>query len=140
MLYRLAILSLMASALIVLGGAANAYDDSLKGGRLFKRCTPCHSLTVGKHKSGPSLNGVLGRRAGTVPGFHYSRDLTNAGEKGLVWTRKTVHDFIGDPKGFLREFLGKRRAKTKMRRGYKDHKFRDAVVTHLENSAGNSAR
>lgn len=139
MKYQALLLGSVAAASIFATGEANAFDKSLEGGRAFLRCASCHSLKVGVHKAGPSLNGVIGRRAGSVEGYHYSKDLKKAGEKGLIWNHQTVHDFIGDPKGYLAAYLGKKRARTKMRIRYKDHDLREAVITILKHANGQNA-
>ena len=54
----------------------------------------CHSLEPGRNKLGPSLFGVLDRRAGTVAGFNYSSANKNS---GLVWTRETLDAYLADP-------------------------------------------
>ena len=50
---------------VTLPGAAIAAD----GAKVFKKCAACHSTEAGKHKVGPSLAGVVGRKAGTAEGF-----------------------------------------------------------------------
>lgn len=59
-----------------------------RGPRLFAKCAACHSLTAdGGNKAGPSLAGVLGRRAGTVANYPYSPALR---ESGVVWTEEAI--------------------------------------------------
>ena len=51
------------------------------GETLFKKnCAICHTLEAGKNKIGPSLAGVVGRKAGSVPGFAYSAANKNSGD------------------------------------------------------------
>lgn len=120
------------TAALIGGGAANGFAaESLHGGDEYKRCLPCHSLNTAKHKAGPSLKGVLGRQAGTAKGFNYSKDLKKAGEKGLIWDHESVHEFIENPKKYLAAYLGKKRARTKMKYKYRDKKFRDAVISFI---------
>ncbi len=59
-----------------------------------KSCAMCHSLEPGRNKLGPSLSGVLDRKAGTVPGFNYSSANKSS---GLVWTRETLDTYLTDP-------------------------------------------
>src|ERR1700722_13763360 len=57
---------------------ANAAPDPVHGQQLFtERCTACHAMD--SNKAGPVLGGVVGRRAGSAPGYHYSSALTSAG-------------------------------------------------------------
>ena len=50
---------------------------------------------------GPNLREVIGRRAGSLPGFRFSPALVEAGGRGLVWTRETLDAYLADPPGFL---------------------------------------
>jgi cytochrome c len=86
----LVLLALLASSLLP------AAADSLRGERVFQRCYACHSVaTEEEHLPGPSLRCVLGRRAGTRPGFAFSPAMVDAGSaRGLVWTRATLDTFL----------------------------------------------
>jgi len=67
-----------------------ATDDPLAEGELqfARKCSVCHTLEPdGKNRAGPTLNGVLGRRIGTVPGYPYSDALKRL---DIVWTAETV--------------------------------------------------
>jgi cytochrome c2 len=75
----------------------NAPPDPVHGKQLFsERCTACHALDA--NKAGPQLAGVVGRKAGTVPGYHYSAALKSA---GLVWSRDNLDRWLADPKKFV---------------------------------------
>ena len=69
-------------AIITLHSSALAADPA-KGKMVFKKhqCWICHSLKAGQKKIGPSLYGVIGRKAGTLPGFNYSSAMKKAGKK-----------------------------------------------------------
>lgn len=70
-----------------------------QGERVFRnQCLGCHSLTPGMHIAGPSLHGVVGRRAGEVADFEYSPALQEA---QLVWTPEALDRFLTDPDAFL---------------------------------------
>ncbi len=62
----------------------------------YARCIGCHSLD--RDRTGPRHCGLLGRVAGTVPGFAYSRAMS---ELGMVWDRDTLDAFLADPTGFV---------------------------------------
>lgn len=68
------------------------------GEHAFRRCLACHSVVAGEHDlPGPNLRGVLGRRAGTLPGFAISPAMVTAGAaRGLVWTSTTLEAFLAD--------------------------------------------
>ncbi len=76
-----------------------AHADPVRGERVFQRCYACHSVVAGEENlPGPSLRCVLGRRAGTRPGFRYSPAMIEAGaSRRLVWTRDTLDAFLVDP-------------------------------------------
>lgn len=81
-------------------GAAFAADGDPKAGEtVFKKCMACHSLAKPpKHGIGPSLVGVIGRKAGTVDGFKYSDAMKDA---GVVWDETSLDAYLKDPKGFI---------------------------------------
>jgi cytochrome c len=91
---RLAVLAL------ILVPLSTTLADPVRGERVFQRCYACHSVVAGEDKlPGSNLRCVLGRRAGTLPGFEFSPALIDAGAGGLVWTRATLDAFLADPQG-----------------------------------------
>ncbi|MBX9589348.1 MAG: cytochrome c family protein [Hyphomonadaceae bacterium] len=77
-----------------------AYADPVEdGAEVFKRCRACHQVGENaKNVLGPQLNGLLGRKAGSVEGFNYSDANKNS---GLVWDEKALADYIKDPRGAM---------------------------------------
>ena len=64
------------------------------GRRLFQRCAGCHAVGPNAANGfGPQLNGVIGRKAGSVPGYAYSPALRAS---TLVWDERTLAAFIRD--------------------------------------------
>lgn len=57
-------------------------------------CRQCHSVAKGDNRLGPSLYGVVGRKAGSVPKFAYSESLQNS---GVTWDEKTLNSWITNP-------------------------------------------
>ena len=93
---------LLAAGTVTTAWLPSASADSASGERVFQRCFACHSVVAGEEGlPGPNLRGVIGRRAGTVPGFRFSPALIEAGARGLVWTRATLDAYLADPAGFL---------------------------------------
>lgn len=72
--------------------AAGAAPDALHGEQVYNRCLACHALA--SDRVGPRHCGLLGRRAGTVPGFAYSQAMKNS---RLVWDEKTLNLFLAKP-------------------------------------------
>jgi cytochrome c len=99
----------VAGVMLVSGAALSAggSDETKAGADVFEsRCGDCHSVKDGKHKSGPSLFGVVGRNAGAATGFTYSDGMKGA---NLVWNPETLDAFVANPKAVV--------AQTKMRFG-----------------------
>lgn len=91
-------MALLAGGAMALGSLAPLRADPVRGERVFQRCVACHSVVAGEDGlPGPNLRTVIGRRAGTLPGFRYSPALTEAGARGLVWTRQTLDAYLADP-------------------------------------------
>ena len=120
------------AAICSLSGAAVAAEgDPTAGENVFKKCKICHQIGEGaKNQVGSALNGVVGRKAGSVEGFAYSPAMKEAGEKGLVWSDENLHKYTESPKDFV--------PKNKMAFvGLKQEKERDDVIAYLKKfSAG----
>lgn len=101
---RLAFAAAISLVLIAAAGPATA-DPVAEGKKLFARCSACHALEAGKNKVGPSLAGIVGRTAGTAPGYKYSDLNHESGEAGLTWTSENLVAYLPDPTKFLIEFL-----------------------------------
>lgn len=108
--------------------AANA-ELIAAGEKVFKKCTACHKVGEGaKNATGPILNGIVGRAAGSIDGFKYSNALMAMAEGGLVWDDESLHSFIENPKAFMKG--------TKMAfAGLKKAEDRDAVIAYLATQA-----
>ncbi len=100
---RLAATVALAVLAAILALPAPAGADPVRGQQIFQRCAACHSAGDDSAKmQGPNLRTVIGRRAGTLPGFDYSSAMTDAGASdGLVWTRETIDKFLLDPDDFV---------------------------------------
>ena len=88
---------LMMSALLALGftTAAHAAGDVEKGKQTFKQCALCHNIEPNKTKIGPSLFGVVGRKAGTEANFPYSSAMKSFGK---TWTPDELNTYLEDPR------------------------------------------
>jgi cytochrome c2 len=93
---------LLALGIAATAGAASAEGNAERGKRVFQRCYSCHSVDPAEtNLQGPNLSAVIGRRAGTLPGFEFSAAMVAAGRNGLVWTEQTLDAFIRDPEAFV---------------------------------------
>jgi cytochrome c2 len=70
--------------------------DVSRGRALFVACASCHNSSP--DAVGPSLSGVIGRRAAVVPSFRYSRALR---ESGLTWTKDQLSQFLTSPQALV---------------------------------------
>lgn len=88
-------LPVAAIVLAASAGAASAQDVAA-GEQSFKKCLPCHSAGEGaKNKVGPVLNGIDGRKTGSVEGFNYSPANQSA---NITWSEATFKEYIKDPR------------------------------------------
>ena len=99
-----------------------ASASAAEGAKVFKKCAACHSIKEGgKNKIGPALWGVLGRTAGSVPGYKYSKAMTAHGKN---WSFEEMNGFLIKPKDWIKG--------TKMSfAGLKNAKDRAAVILYM---------
>ncbi len=89
-----ALRSILSIATVCIPGLAAAdAGDPLRGQQLFSRCSGCHSVQP-ETKSAPSLNDVVGRKAGSVEGYAYSTALSNS---GITWTEDALNNYLAGP-------------------------------------------
>jgi len=87
--------ALVAIAVTAIASAAPAQDVAA-GKTSFNKCLACHAAGEGaKNKVGPVLNGLDGRKSGTVEGYSYSDANKNS---GITWNKEQFLDYIKDPK------------------------------------------
>jgi cytochrome c len=96
---RIGGLPLIGLLLLAATHRAEAAGDPDAGAQVFRTCAACHTLEPGAHRTGPSLAGVLGRKAGTAEGFHRYSDALKSAD--LVWREDTLSGFLADPQAFL---------------------------------------
>lgn len=77
-----------------LGGAQA--QDAAAGQKVFLVCKTCHQAgDTAKNAVGPVLNGLFGRKSGSVEGYSYSAANKNS---GITWDEATFAEYIQDPK------------------------------------------
>jgi cytochrome c len=88
------------SALVIIASSAAVpaalAQDAAAGKTSFNKCLACHAIGDGaKNKVGPELNGLDGRKSGTVEGYNYSDANKNS---GITWNEAQFKEYIKDPK------------------------------------------
>ena len=99
-----------------------ASTNAAEGAKVFKKCAACHSITEGGgNKIGPALWGVMGRTAGSVSDYKYSKAMTAYGKN---WSFEEMNGFLIKPKDWIKG--------TKMSfAGLKNSKERAAVILYM---------
>ena len=105
-----------------------ASTSAADGAKVFKKCAACHSIAEGgKNKIGPALWGVLGRQAGSLPDYKYSKAMAAHGKK---WSFEEMNGFLIKPKDWIKG--------TKMSyAGLKSEKERAAVILYMNENTNN---
>ena len=122
---RVGVIAVVLSCAFAAAAAAqeSAAGDAAAGEKTFVICRACHQIGPGAQSVvGPSLNGVVGRKAGTYPGFQYSEANKNS---GITWTPEQLDTYLTSPQTVV--------AGTKMLfPGLKDEQKRRNVIAFLE--------
>jgi cytochrome c len=89
-------LFITATTLVLASATASLAQDAASGEKIFAQCKACHQIGANaKNAVGPVLNGLFGRKAGTIEGYSYSPANKNS---GIVWDEATFAEYIKDPK------------------------------------------
>lgn len=118
---------LLALTALVAGIAAGstALAAPTQGETLFQqRCATCHTIAPGAAKMGPPLKGIVGSKAGAVPGYAFSPALKAS---GLTWTAANLDKYLAKPTTVV--------PGTKMMVGLPDPAQRAAVISYLSTQA-----
>lgn len=114
-----------AGAVLVQSNGSDVQALAARGATLWKQCRVCHQVGSGaQHLSGPALNGVIGRKAGSAAGFGYSTAMQSA---DFIWTERALDAWLARPWKFLpgttMQYGGMSRAKD-----------REAMIAYLRSS------
>lgn len=92
---------LAALGLIAATGSSFA-ADAAAGEKVFAKCKACHMIGEGaKNRVGPELNGIDGRKQGSIEDFKgYGADLKAMGEKGGTWNAAELDKYLTNPKAY----------------------------------------
>jgi cytochrome c len=90
----------IAASLLLAGSATAALAaDPVAGEKIFKtQCGICHTVVAGENRIGPTLFGVVGRPAGSVPGFNYTADHKKL---GVTWDAATLDKYLTNPRAMV---------------------------------------
>ena len=98
-----------------------AFAQAPNGETLFKQqCGVCHAITPAPGKMGPPLKGVVGRKAGTLPGYAYSPAMKGY---GVTWDAGKLETYLAKPTAAV--------PGTKMMIGAANPAQRSAIVAYL---------
>ncbi len=120
------LLALGAALAISLAAQPASAGDAAKGAKVFKKCKACHTAKAGKHKVGPSLFAVVGRKAGPAEGYTKYEGLKGA---DWTWDEAMLDAYLTNPKKFVK---GKTGLRTSMTFKLKKEKDRANVIEHLK--------
>ena len=114
---------LVAFSILICATAASQAQDVAAGEKDFAVCRACHQIgPSAKIAVGPVLNGIVGRKAGTYPGYSYSEANKNS---GIVWTTEELDKYLTNPQAVVPH--------TKMiYPGLKDDQKRKDLIAYLE--------
>jgi cytochrome c len=88
---------ILAAACLALGFVSTAEAaDAAKGKQLFQKCAECHSDTGTSTDVGPSLKGVVGRKAASLDDFRYSAAMKRS---DITWDEASLKEYIVNPQG-----------------------------------------
>ena len=111
-----------AMSILTIDSGIGSRGDPINGKKVFKKCAACHSLQEGKNKMGPTLYNLLGRKAGSVEGYKYSKAMKNS---GVVWDEESLDKFLTKPRKFIK--------RTKMSFwGIKKKSLRDDLISFFK--------
>jgi len=85
------------------GATSVLADDPEAGKKVFAKCAACHAVGEGaKNRVGPHLNDVIGRKAGAIEDYKYSKAMMEAGAGGLVWDEDNLKAYLANPRGLVK--------------------------------------
>ena len=116
--------STVIAGLLLAGFATDAFAaDPAAGEKIFKaQCGICHTVVAGQNRIGPTLFGVVGRPAGSVPGFNYTADHKKL---GVTWDAATLDKYLVNPRAMVPDT-------SMVYAGLKDDAERADLVAYLE--------
>jgi len=121
--------TILSIALLASSTLAFAQNEVAEGKKQFEaQCKACHTLKPGANAFGPSLAGVVGRRAGKAPGYRYTAAMSNS---GLTWDEATLDAFLTST---MRKVPG-----TSMPLAIPDAHVRSTIIAYLKSVSATRA-
>jgi cytochrome c len=111
--------------MMALAASSASAADVAHGKVVYEKCAACHLLTPGATEVGPSLAGIMGRKAASQDDFRYSTAMRRS---NIVWDEKTIDAYLADPQGYIK---GNRMPFA----GLPDQKDREDVIAYLKEAA-----
>ena len=123
---RAVLFSAIAATAALAGTSIGRAQDVENGANVFRLCRACHDVgPTAKNKVGPLLNGIVGRKAGTIEGFNYSEANKKAGADGWTWTEEKMAEYLLNPRAAM---PGNKMAFA----GIKDEQDRKDLIAYLK--------
>ena len=91
----------------------------------------CHDFITGENKIGPSLKNILGRKAGTYPGFTYTFTKYIKGEP-WIWTEEKLRKWDNNSERAIKEFTGNPNARTLMPPQHRTGSAEDEIISFIK--------
>ena len=111
------------AGLLLAGSPAALAADPAAGEKIFKtQCGICHAVVAGQNRIGPTLFGVVGRPAGSVPGFNYTADHKKL---GITWDAANLDKYLANPRAMVPDT-------SMVYAGLKDDAERADLVAYIE--------
>jgi len=111
---------------LLMPGPAEAGGNPARGAEIYQRCAACHALA--RNRTGPKHCGLIGRKAGSLPGFDYSPALRDS---GIVWDARTLDRFLAEPLAMVPR-------STMTYAGIKDAQERADLIAYLARATADS--
>jgi cytochrome c2 len=78
--------------------SAHAEGDPARGKAVFAKCMACHSVEAGRNGVGPTLHGLIGSKAATVPDYRFSPAMQRS---GITWDDDNLRKYLADPQALV---------------------------------------
>jgi cytochrome c len=115
--------TVIAGLLLAASATTALAADPAAGEKIFKtQCGICHAVVAGQNRIGPTLFGVVGRPAGSVPGFNFTADHKKL---GVTWDAATLDKYLANPRAMVPDT-------SMVYAGLKDDTERADLVAYLE--------